>query len=61
MNEETDPKDLVTSLSDDEPPVLTEEDVKAALERGVAGANELAEDLKEVFTLTDASAAMRLR
>lgn len=43
------------------PPQLTTDAVKAALRRAAPGANELHQKLRELFTLTDASATLRLR
>lgn len=44
-----------------EPPAITEADIKQALQQAAAGANDLREQLKEVFVLNDASATLRLR
>lgn len=43
------------------PPTITEADIKQALKQAAAGANDLHEQLKEVFVLNDASATLRLR
>jgi hypothetical protein len=58
----TEPKDHDDEASPDSvPPELTEAAVKEALRQSAEGANELNKKLKEVFSLSDTSATLRLR
>ena len=42
-------------------PAVTVETIRAALRRAAPGADQLNDDLKEVFELSDSSAMLRLR
>jgi hypothetical protein len=44
-----------------EPVILTADAVRKALNKAASNADELNEQLREVFALTDTSAALRLR